>query len=86
MYKTLDELRENNLRQLGKKKNATHKRVDLHRVSNRIPTMPPYPFMVDEAWKKEFGDKADTNEPFTVNREDPPGFGSRRIHLSDDEL
>ena len=49
------------------------KRVDLGRVNNSVPTIVPYPFMVDEFWHTDFvvnkGLTLDTHE------KDPEGFG-----------
>lgn len=84
MYNKLDRLRETTKRNIGKKK-ASHKRVDLQRVNNRIPVTPPYPFMVDEAWKEKFVDGKELDVPFKMKHEDPAGFGSKMFIDDRDE-
>lgn len=67
-----------------RKKNVPSvRRVDLKRVNNEIPEMPPFPFMVDSNWHQEYVlDNPDAGH-FDVLRRDPRGFGSRKDETED---
>lgn len=77
MYKRLDDLIDEHKRDSGRKKTSV-KRVDLRRVNNRIPSVPPFPFMVSETWRHEFVDEKQLSAAFVTRREDPPGFGTKK--------
>lgn len=77
VYKKLDELIDEQKRDAGRK-GMSVTRVNLHRINNRLPTIPPFPFMVDRTWDQDFVEGKGSKATFVTRREDPPGFGTKK--------
>lgn len=62
----------------SRKRKVAARRVDLGRSHNHIPKIAPYPFMVNEEWKKSCIDVQQLDRSFRTRAEDPAGYGKKK--------